>query len=157
MTVNASWSISGIKFKNSTDAFIKSAQIATNTKTLKKYQQALDKNFKQYIQDNMSRAGMDSDNLQDVFSLRINSNGINFINTEPLITQRYEYGYYEDSKDQNSNDENYYEEYMIQTSPKYFIRPSIEQSINDIGWIMLEEAKKEYINNRGNEVNEEQK
>jgi len=105
----------------------------------------------------MSRAGMDSDNLQDVFSLRINSNGINFINTEPLITQRYEYGYYEDSKDQNSNDENYYEEYMIQTSPKYFIRPSIEQSINDIGWIMLEEAKKEYINNRGNEVNEEQK
>lgn len=158
MTIDAKWNISGIKFENSANAFITSAKIATNTSTLKKYQNTLDKNFKQYIQENMFRAGMDADNLYEVFSVKVNGNGINFVNTEPLITQRYEYGYYgEDPKDKNSNEDEYYEEYIIQTSPKYFIRPSIQQSLNDVGHIMLEEAKKEYINNRGNEINEEQK
>lgn len=158
MTIDANWKISGIKFENSINAFVKSAQIATSTDTLKRHQNTLNKNFKQYIQDNMLRAGMDADNLHDVFSMEINGNGINFINTEPLITQRYEYGYYEEyPKDKNNNEDEYYEEYIIQTSPKYFIRPSIQQSLNDVGHIMLEEAKKEYINHHGNEVNEEQK
>lgn len=158
MSVNANWSISGIKLENSTNAFVTSAKIASSTKTLKKHQKELDKNFKQYIQDNMLRAGVDADNLQDVFSLNISSKGINFVNTEPLITQRYEYGYYEEnSKDKNMNEDEYYEEYIIQTSPKYFIRPSVQQSLKDVGKVMLEEAKKEYNNHHGNEVYEEQK
>ena len=113
MTIDANWKISGIKFENSANAFVTSAQIATSTSTLKKHQNTLNKNFKQYIQDNMLRAGMDADNLHDVFSMEINGNGINFINTEPLITQRYEYGYYEEyPKDKNNNEDEYYEEYI---------------------------------------------
>ena len=94
MTIDAKLNISVIKFENSANAFITSAKIATNTSTLKKYQNTLDKNFKQYIQENMFRAGMDADNLYEVFSVKVNGNGINFVNTEPLITQRYEYGYH---------------------------------------------------------------
>ena len=84
---------------------------------------------------------MDADNLSDVFLLQIDGNNINFVNTAPLVTQRYEYGYYNGSKDTN---EEYYEEYMIQTSPKYFIRPAIEETMDIVGDIILEEAKKEY-------------
>lgn len=145
MTINAQWDIKGARFENSSQAFIKSAQVASNPNNLKKYQSALNKNFKQYLQDNMRRSGIEADNLADVFELQINSNSINFINTEPLITQRYEYGYYNGPNDTN---EEYYEEYMIQTSPRYFIRPAIQESLNDIGRTMLEEAKREYNHNR---------
>lgn len=162
MTINATWNISGIKLDNSINAYIKSAQIATQSKTLKKYQPLLNKNFKEYIRENMLRSGVDADNLSDVFSLNINNGNINFVNTEPLITQRYEYGYYEDdttnkTTNKNSNDDDYYEEYIIQTSPRYFIRPAIEDSLRDVGIILLNEAKKEYNQNHGNEMNEEQK
>ena len=44
--------------------------------------------------------------------------------------------------------EEYYEEYMIQTSPRYFIRPSIQQSLNEIGQLMIKEVNDEYMKNR---------
>ncbi len=91
------------------------------------------------------RSGIEADNFADVFFAQIKNGSINFVNTAPLVTQRYEYGYYDGSKDTN---EEYYEEYMVQTSPKYFIRPAIQETLNDIGNIILEEAKKEYLNNR---------
>lgn len=141
MSVTANWHISGVNFDSSSNAFIKSAQYATNSQTLKKYESLFNKIFKENIDTNMRRSGVDADNLSDVFSLQINNNNINFVNTAPLITQRYEYGYYDGSKDTN---EEYYEEYMIQTSPRYFIRPAIEETMNTIGNVMLEEAKKEY-------------
>lgn len=144
MSFNANWDIQGVSFEKSSGAFIKSAQIASNPRTLKKYQNTLNQNFKEYLQKNMYLSGIEADNLSDVFELQINNDGVVFVNTEPLITQRYEYGYYDGSKDTN---EEYYEEYMIQTSPRYFIRPAIQESLNDIGHIMLEEAKKEYNNN----------
>ena len=141
MNFQASWHASGISFESSSNAFIKSAQYISDTRNLKKHEAYFNKIFKENINKNMQRSGMESDNLSDVFELQIHSQGINFINTEPLITQRYEYGYYEGSKDTN---EEYYEEYMIQTSPRYFIRPAIQETLNDVGNIMLEEAKKQY-------------
>ena len=101
----------------------------------------LNKTFKENINKYMNLSGIEADNLSDVFLLQINDNGINFVNTEPLITQRYEYGYYEGSKDTN---EEYYEEYMIQTSPKYYIRPAIQDTLNSVGQIIINDAKKEY-------------
>lgn len=141
MNFQANWQISGASFDSSANAFIKSAQYATNSKNLKKHEALLNKTFKENINRYITLSGVEGDNLSDAFSLHINSQGINFVNTEPLITQRYEYGYYEGSNDTN---EEYYEEYMIQTSPKYYIRPAIRDTLNDIGRIMLEDAKKEY-------------
>ena len=37
---------------------------------------------------------------------------------------------------------------MIQTSPRYFIRPAIQESMNEIAQLMIQEANKEYMNNR---------
>lgn len=152
MNIDANWTVSGVGFDDASNAFIHSAEQATSK--LKQYETILNKNFKEHISDNLRRSGMDSDSFADVFSLHISDNSINFINTEPLVTQRYEYGYY-DEETYNANEE-YYEEYMIQTSPRYFIRPAIQESLQDIGQIMLEEAKKEYMATRKEVSNERQ-
>ena len=148
MSFYANWSISGVNFDSSADAFIKSAQHITNPKVLKKHEQYLNKRFKEHLDKNMMRAGMEADNLSDVFAMQINSKGINFVNTEPIVTQRYEYGYYEGSNDTN---EEYYEEYILETSPRYFIRPAIQATLKDIGTILLQEAQKEYLQHRQRE------
>lgn len=140
MSINANWHISGTSFDSSANAFVESAKYVTNTQNLKKHESYLNKTFKENINMNMRRSGVEADNISDAFTLTIDD-GINFINTEPLITQRYEYGYYDSSK--NTNEE-YYEEYMIQTSPRYYIRPAIQETLNQVGQIMLEDAKKEY-------------
>lgn len=141
MSVQANWEMSGTDIKTANTAFTKSAQSTINK--LKKHESKFNKIFKEHLNANMMRSGIDADNFADVFRLEINHGNINFINTAPLVTQRYEYGYYDGSKDTN---EEYYEEYMIQTSPRYFIRPAVQETLNDIGHIILNEAKREYIN-----------
>lgn len=145
MSYNASWSVSGTKPEDSAVALSKAVNAVTNTKALQKYESRLNKNFKENIRTNLRRSGLEADNFDDVFFLRISSGKISFINTEPLVTQRYEYGYYNGTNDTN---EEYYEEYMIQTSPRYFIRPAIQESLNEIGQLMIQEANKEYMYNR---------
>lgn len=145
MSYNASWSVSGTKLEDSAAALSKAVNAVTNTKALQKYENRLNKNFKENIRANLRRSGLEADNFDDVFFLRISSGKISFINTEPLVTQRYEYGYYNGTNDTN---EEYYEEYMIQTSPRYFIRPAIQESLNEIGQLMIQEANKEYMYNR---------
>lgn len=142
MSFQATWETSGTDINTANAAFTKSVQ--SSIKNLKKHEDELNKIFKENIYSNMIRVGVDADNFSDVFELKIEDGNINFINTAPLVTQRYEYGYYDGSKDTT---EEYYEEYMIQTSPKYFIRPSIEETLDDVGRIILNEAKKEYGNN----------
>lgn len=143
MSFEANWDVSGVNFDSASNAFIKSA--SKSISNLKRHESEINAAFKQHISTNMMRSGMEADNFADVFFAQIKNGSINFINTAPLVTQRYEYGYYDGSKDTN---EEYYEEYMVPTSPKYFIRPAIQETLNDIGNIILEEAKKEYLNNR---------
>ena len=141
MNFQAKWHVSGVDFDDSAKAFIQSAQYATSSHNLKKHESVFNKSFKKHISENARRSGIEADNFADVFTLKINQGGINFVNIEPLITQRYEYGYYLGSNDTN---EEYYEEYMIQTSPRYFLRPAIQETLNDIRDVILEDAKKEY-------------
>ena len=140
MSIQANWIISGTNFDKSADSFVKSAKIATNVNNLKKYEHFLNQQFKQHIIDNIYRSGIEGENLENAFALQISDGTINFVNTAPLITQRYEYGYYDNDDDYDESD------YIIETSPRYFIRPSIQESLNDIGNLMLNEAKKSYIN-----------
>lgn len=145
MNYNASWLVSGTKLEDSAVALSKAVNAVTSTKALKKYESKLNKNFQENIRTNLRRSGLEADNFDDVFFLRISNGNINFLNTEPLITQRYEYGYYNGTNDTN---EEYYEEYMIQTSPRYFIRPAIQESMNEIGQLIIQEVTNEYMNNR---------
>lgn len=145
MSYKASWSVSGTTLDSSATALTKAVNSVTSGKNLKKYENKLNKSFQNNIQKNLRRSGMSADNFNDVFFLKISNGSINFINTEPLVTQRYEYGYYNGSNDTN---EEYYEEYMIQTSPRYFIRPAIQETLNEVGQIMIQEVNNEYIKNR---------
>ena len=145
MSMYAKWTVSGTTLDNSADALTKAVQSITNGKALKKYENKLNQNFKEHIRTNLRRSGLDADKFDDVFFLKISNNNITFVNTDPLITQRYEYGYYLGSNDTN---EEYYEEYMIQTSPRYFIRPAIQESMNEIQQLLIQEMNKEYMENR---------
>lgn len=145
MSYNTSWKVSGTRLEDSATALTKAVNAITSTKALKKYESRLNKNFQENIRANLRRSGLEADNFDDIFFLKISSGNINFLNTDPLVTQRYEYGYYNGTNDTN---EEYYEEYMIQTSPRYFIRPAIQESMNEIAQLMIQEANKEYMNNR---------
>lgn len=139
MSFQVEWKTSGTTIDTASNAFIQSAEKAIIN--LKKHESTLNKIFKERISTNMRRSGVDADNFSEVFELHIGDHNINFVNTAPLVTQRYEYGYYDGSKDTN---EEYYEEYMVQTSPRYFIRPAIQETLNEVGQIILEEAKRQY-------------
>ncbi len=145
MSYQAKWTVSGTKLEDSANALNKAVQSITNGKSLKKYESQLNHNFKENIRTNLRRSGMEADNFDDVFFLKITNGNIMFVNTAPLVTQRYEYGYYLGSNDTN---EEYYEEYMIQTSPRYFIRPAIQESLNEVGQLIIHEINEEYMNNR---------
>lgn len=145
MSYQAKWTVSGTKLDNSADALRKAVQSVSSTKNLKKYENRLNKSFQDNIRTNLRRSGVEADNFDDVFFMRIANGQISFINTAPLVTQRYEYGYYNGSNDTN---EEYYEEYMIQTSPRYFIRPAIQETLNEIGQLIIQETNDEYMKNR---------
>jgi hypothetical protein len=145
MSFNTKWTVSGTKLEDSANALTKSVQSITNGKALKKYENRLNNSFKENIRKYAKLSGVEADNFDEAFSLTISNGNVTFVNTDPLVTQRYEYGYYLGSNDTN---EEYYEEYMIQTSPRYFIRPAIQDSMNEIGQLMIQEANKEYMQNR---------
>lgn len=145
MSYRAKWSVSGTKLEDSAAALTKAVQSVSSTKNLKKYESRLNKSFQENIRTNLRRSGIEADNFDDVFFMRISNGNISFVNTAPLVTQRYEYGYYNGSNDTN---EEYYEEYMIQTSPRYFIRPAIQETLDEIGQLMIQETNDEYMKNR---------
>lgn len=145
MSYRAKWSVSGTKLEDSAAALTKAVQSVSSTKNLKKYESRLNKSFQENIRTNLRRSGIEADNFDDVFFMKINNGNISFVNTAPLVTQRYEYGYYNGSNDTN---EEYYEEYMIQTSPRYFIRPAIQETLDEIGQLMIQETNDEYMKNR---------
>ena len=145
MSYQTKWTVSGTKLDDSADALKKAVQSISSTKNLKKYENRLNKSFQENIRTNLRRSGVEADNFDDVFFMRIANGQISFINTAPLVTQRYEYGYYNGSNDTN---EEYYEEYMIQTSPRYFIRPAIQETLNEIGQLIIQETNDEYMKNR---------
>ena len=127
MSYQAKWTVSGTTLDDSANALTKAQASLDNGTILKKYEQRLNDNFKEHIRTNLRRSGVESDTFQDVFFLQISDNNISFINTEPLITSRYEYGYSEDEYDTG---------YMIQTSPRYFIRPAIQESLKEVQSIL---------------------
>lgn len=145
MSFDAKWTVSGTKLDDASDALTTSIKNITNGQALKRYESRLNQSFKENIRKQMRLSGLDGMDFDEVFFLQISNGNINFINTDPLITQRYEYGYYLGSKDTN---EEYYEEFMIETSPRYFIRPAIQETMQEIGQLMIQETNQEYMNNR---------
>ena len=152
MSYQASWSFSGTTIDDSKNALIKVSERVNDINTIKKYENQLNEKFQQHIQTHLRRSGLDSNSFDNTFFFKISNNHINFVNTQPLVTNRYEYGYY----DSDNVEED--EAYIMETSPRYFIRPAIQDTLNDISHIITEEANKAYMENRrqtyGDEVYE---
>ena len=72
-----------------------------------------------------------------MFFINIVGNSIIFGNTNPVVANRYEYGWSDDD-DYSSND------YLMNTSPRYYIRPAIEQVAEELGTILIQDMYKEY-------------
>jgi hypothetical protein len=146
MSVKTNWTATGVKLEDSIDSFMKSVQHVSNSQVLKKYENRLNKSFKENIRRNLRQAGIGDRQFDEVFFLKITNNGVVFTNTDPLITQRYEYGYYESNK--TSSDEYYDDSYMIGTSPRYFIRPAMQKTMQEVGELLIQEANQYYMMNR---------
>lgn len=146
MSAKAKWTVSGTRVENSTESFMKAVQHVSNPKTLKKYENKLNKSFKANIRRNLQRAGIGDRNFDDVLFLKITNGGIVFTNTEPLATQRYEYGYIDSGK--VGSEEIYADDLLVGTSPRYFIRPAIQKTMKEVGEILIREANQEYMNVR---------
>lgn len=145
MSFNATWTVSGTKIDDASKALTTSIKNVTSGRALKKYEIRLNQNFKENIRKQMRLSGLTGMNFDESFFLQITNEGVNFINTDPLTTQKYEYGYYLGANDINTE---YYEELIIETTPRYFIRPAIEDTLDEIGQLMIEETNKEYMQNR---------
>lgn len=138
MTVYCKLDVSGRSIQTSAHAFVKSAKTVANTNHLKQYQNILNSNFQRYLTQYMHRAGIeDIDDLEKSFYINIIGNSIIFGNTQPIIANRYEYGWEED----DDYDE---DEYSISTSPRYYIRPAVRRITEDIAEILTKDAFHEY-------------
>lgn len=141
--MNVKITSSGTDIVTAKNKFIKSSHQAINN--LKIHQGELNQIFQNNIHKHSTRAGINLD-LSETFHVVISNGNISFIDTEPLITQRYEYGYY--SLDENDIDDEY--DYFI-TGPRYFIRPAINETLQTVGNFLLNDAKKSYNNTQTNE------
>lgn len=138
MSVYCKLQISGNPVQNSAKSFTDSALKVVNASHLKQYKNLLNDNFQRYIFQYMRRSGMENvDDLEKSFFFDITGNSLVFGNTQPLIANRYEYGW-EDDDDYNEDD------YLIGTSPRYYIRPAIKRITDDIAEILLKDAYQEY-------------
>jgi len=143
MSYQAKWIVSGTTLDDSANALIKATQPIQDGTFLKKYENRLNKHFQENIRKYLQLSGTEIEHFDDTLFLKIYNNSINFVNTAPLVTQRYEYGYYD-----NNPDEEYDEGYIIQTSPRYFIRPAMQDSLNEIEELLVQEVNSNYMNNR---------
>lgn len=139
MTIQCRVSVSGTPADVSVRNFTQSIEKGISSQYIKKYQNTLTNDFQRYISDNMRRAGMEGvQDLEKTFFVNITGQGIVFGTTEPLIANRYEYGW-ESDDDYDESD------YAISTSPRYFMRPAIYKVMQKLGARIKQDIYEDYI------------
>ena len=130
MTVNCKVQMQGFSVESSFKRLNKAIQKSTSPEKLSKYQSILEPKLYNYL-----KAGADKGevpiNVEDVFSLDIVNNSLTITNSDPLITELYEYGYDDEELDE-----------II--PPRYYIRPAIKKLSNDLMKLIGQEIKDEY-------------
>ena len=66
MSYKTSWKVSGTKLEDSATALTAAVNSVTSTKTLKKYESRLNRNFQENIRVNLRRSGLEADNFDDI-------------------------------------------------------------------------------------------
>jgi len=140
MTVDCKVKMEGVPVEDSFGRLNKAIQKATNPEKLSKYQSVLEPKLYNYL-----RAGADIGevpiDVEDVFSLDIINNSLAVTNSDPLITELYEYGYDDDELDE-----------II--TPRYYIRPAMKKLSNDLIKLLEQEVEDEYKTYSATYVNE---
>lgn len=144
MTIRCDLEVSGTSIENSFKTFSDSVTRIANGNYIRKYQNTLNNSFQQHIRDNMNRSGMENvEDLEKTFFVNIEGNNIIFGTNEPLMANRYEYGW-EDDDDYNEDN------YLISTSPRYYIRPAINQMAQELGAILANDIYRDYAQESSN-------
>lgn len=142
MTIECNLQVSGTPIEDSAKAFTQSIKKIADARYIKQYKTLLNNNFQQYIRNNMHRVGMeDVEDLEKEFYVNIVGNSIIFGNTNPIVANRYEYGWDDDEDSDNDYSD---DDYLMSTSPRYYIRPAIEQVAQELGTVLLQDLYKEY-------------
>lgn len=138
MTIYCKLAVSGTPVTTSIANFTNAIENVINSGYMKRYENMLNNNFRQYIRNNMYRAGMeDVQDLEKTFFVNIANNTIIFGTTEPLIANRYEYGW----EDDDDYDE---DEYLMSTSPRYYIRPAINKIFDELKAQITQDIYRDY-------------
>ena len=119
MTVNCTLTTTGINPKKSYDALIKSYSQTSNPKYYQKYQNNIEKFFKNKLEENIAQAQL-PDSLVSTFDVKFKSSGIYFTsNSEQAL--KYEFG-------------------SGRMPPKHFIEPAIIETANDVSQKVITDA-----------------
>lgn len=144
MSIQCKLEISGTPVQSSIANFTNTVEKVISAKYISKYKSTLNHNFQQYIRDNMYRSGMENvQDLEKTFFVNIIGNSIVFGTTEPLIANKYEYGWEEGDDYDEDN-------YLIGTSPRYYIRPAIDKIMAELGKRLSEDVYHDYMKESSN-------
>lgn len=144
MTVYCNVEMSGVNVAERAKAFSSAVNKVANTAYCKKHQNLLNANFKRYIGANLRRSGIYDQDVENTFFVNITNNKVIFGNTNPVVNNRYEYGWEDDSFD-----DEYLNDY-VSMSPRYYIRPAIKKVADDLANVLREDVYKEYEKEAGN-------
>ena len=144
MSIVCKLQVSGTPIQTSVGNFTNAIEEVISSKHISKYQNMLNHDFQQYIRNNMYRSGMENvQDLEKTFFVNIVGNSIVFGTTEPLIANKYEYGWEEDDDYDEDN-------YLMSTSPRYYIRPAINKIMNDLGERLSQDIYHDYSKESSN-------
>lgn len=129
--------MNGVSLEDSFQRFSESIENAISPEAISKYKSVLQANLHNYLKQNASRADVPID-VEDIFSVEILNNDITISNTNPYLTDKYEYGY-SDGED------------II--TPRYYIRPAIDKFSDDLKNLVQEEINNEYERRQPSTVN----
>lgn len=119
-------------------------------KTLQQQQPIISRKFKNIIDRESSKAGMVGD-VSKYFYVNVRNNQVVIGNTAPLLINRYEYGWeddisqeYYESWENDISDDEYLADYQSITSPRYYVRPAIEEIHKFLVTLVREQVWSEY-------------
>lgn len=119
-------------------------------KTLQQQQPIISRKFKSAIDRNASKAGV-LDDVSKYFYVNVRNGQVIIGNTAPLLINRYEYGWEDDVSQEYYggwedalDDDEYLADYQSLMSPRYYLRPAIEEIHGFLVNLVREQVWKEY-------------
>lgn len=126
MTITCDLKRQGPDIAKDMKSFQKSLNKAISPARLKKNKTRWNKKFQGYIRKNAQRSGIVDTDFEKIFDLSVVGNKIIITNNEPIVVNRWEYGWEDDIEDEEAGD------YASVFTPRYFVRPALEMLIQDI-------------------------